>query len=79
MLQGDGYEYPAVALRVAIGSGSAFLVAKLVDVFTPLASTIVETILDIALFFTIAFFASIPFFLMRPTMKYHGLGTVYYC
>ena len=32
MLQGDGYEYPAVALRVAIGSGSAFLVAQLVDV-----------------------------------------------
>jgi len=74
MLQGDGYEYPAVALRVAIGSGSAFLVAQLVDVFifnrlrngqwwrAPLASTLVGSILDTALFFTIAFSASISFF-----------------
>ena len=74
MLQGDGYEYPAVALRVAIGSGSAFLVAQLVDVFifnrlrnsqwwrAPLASTIVGSILDTALFFTIAFSASISVF-----------------
>jgi uncharacterized integral membrane protein (TIGR00697 family) len=73
-LQGDGYEYPAVALRVAIGSGSAFLVAQLVDVFifnrlrngqwwrAPLASTIVGSILDTALFFTIAFSASISVF-----------------
>ena len=74
MLQGDGFEYPAVALRVAIGSGSAFLVAQLVDVFifnrlrngqwwrAPLASTIVGSILDTALFFTIAFSASISVF-----------------
>ena len=74
MLQSDGYEYPAVALRVARSSGSAFLVAQLVDVFifnrlrngqwwrAPLASTIVGSILDTALFFTIAFSASIPFF-----------------
>ena len=74
MLQGDGYEYPAVALRVAIGSGSAFLVAQLVDVFifnrlrngqwwrAPLASTIVGSIVDTALFFTIAFSASVSVF-----------------
>ena len=73
MLQGDGYEYPAVALRVAIGSGSAFLVAQLVDVFifnrlrngqwwrAPLASTIVGSILDTALFFTIAFSGALTF------------------
>ncbi|MFT6426243.1 MAG: putative integral membrane protein (TIGR00697 family), partial [Celeribacter sp.] len=53
MLQGDGYTYPAVALRVAVGSAAAFLIAQLVDVFVfnrlrngnwwkaPLASTIV--------------------------------------
>ena len=74
MLQGDGYDYPAVALRVAIGSGSAFLVAQLVDVFifnrlrngqwwrAPLASTIVGSIVDTALFFTIAFSASVSVF-----------------
>ena len=33
ILQGDGYEYAAVALRVAVGSGIAFLTAQLVDVF----------------------------------------------
>ena len=53
MLQGDGYEYAAVALRVAVGSGIAFLTAQLVDVFifdrmrqgvwwrAPLASSVV--------------------------------------
>lgn len=33
MLQGDGYEYPAVAVRVAVASATGFLVAQLVDVF----------------------------------------------
>ena len=32
MLQGDGYSFPAVTLRVALGSGTAFLVAQLLDV-----------------------------------------------
>ena len=32
MLQGDGFEYPAVALRIAIGSATAFLVAQLLDI-----------------------------------------------
>ena len=70
MLQGDGYEYPAVALRIAIGSGIAFLVAQLCDVAifdrlreglwwrAPLASTIISSALDTALFFTIAFSSS---------------------
>ena len=74
MLEAEGYEYPAVALRVAIASGLAFLVAQLADVFifnrlrnglwwrAPLASTIVGSILDTALFFTIAFSASLSFF-----------------
>lgn len=73
MLQGDGYTYPAVALRVAIGSGIAFLTAQLVDVAifnrlregswwrAPLASTVVGSALDTALFFTIAFSAAISF------------------
>ena len=74
MLEGDGYTYPAVAFRIAVGSGIAFLAAQLVDVFVfdrlragiwwraPLASTIVGSVLDTALFFTIAFSASVPFF-----------------
>ena len=73
MLQGDGYEFPAVALRVAIGSATAFLVAQLLDVVifarlrdgawwrAPLASTLIGSTVDTALFFTIAFSASISF------------------
>ena len=74
MLQGDGYTYPAVALRVAVGSGIAFLTAQLLDVavfdalrrrawwLPPLASTLVGSAVDTALFFTIAFSASITLF-----------------
>ena len=74
MLSGDGYEYPAVAVRVAVGSGTAFLVAQLTDVFVfdrlrestwwraPLASTMIGSVIDTALFFTIAFSASVQFF-----------------
>lgn len=74
MLQGDGYEYAAVALRIAVGSGIAFLVAQLIDVAifdrlrsgawwrAPLASTVVGSAVDTAIFFTIAFSASITFF-----------------
>lgn len=73
-LQGDGYTYAAVALRVAVASGTAFLAAQLVDVAifnrfkegswwrAPLISTIIGSALDTALFFTIAFSASITFF-----------------
>lgn len=67
MLQGDGYEYAAVALRVAIGSGIAFLTAQLLDVAVfdrlrdgswwkaPLVSSFVGSLVDTALFFSIAF------------------------
>ncbi|MEX0284174.1 MAG: queuosine precursor transporter [Paracoccaceae bacterium] len=73
MLQGDGFEYPAVALRVAIGSGTAFLIAQMLDVSifdrlrdgawwrAPLVSTVVGSAVDTALFFTIAFAAFVPF------------------
>ncbi len=72
MLQGDGYEYSAVPLRVAVASGTAFLVAQLTDVAVfnrvrgewwraPLVSTLVGSALDTALFFSIAFSASISF------------------
>lgn len=73
LLEGDGFTYPAVALRVAIGSGIAFLTAQLVDVYifdrlregqwwrAPLASTVIGSALDTALFFTIAFSASLSF------------------
>lgn len=73
MIQGDGFEFPAVALRVAIGSATAFLVAQMVDVAifsklrdgawwrAPLASTLVGSALDTALFFTIAFSATVSF------------------
>ena len=62
---------PLVSIRVAIGSGVAFLVAQLVDVAifsrlrtgawwrAPLASTLVGSGLDTALFFSIAFSAAL--------------------
>ena len=58
---------PVVTLRIAIGSGLAFLIAQLTDVAifsalrsgtwwrAPLASTLVGASLDTAVFFTIAF------------------------
>ena len=70
MLQGDGFEYPAVALRVAIGSATAFLVAQLLDIAVfdrlragswwkaPLASTLIGSTVDTAIFFSIAFAAA---------------------
>ena len=73
MIQGDGFEFPAVALRVAIGSATAFLVAQLIDVAifqrlrggtwwkAPLKSTLVGSTIDTALFFTIAFSATVSF------------------
>ncbi len=64
---------PAVALRVAIGSATAFLVAQTLDIaiFTrlrdgawwraPLASTLIGSTVDTALFFTIAFSGLLSF------------------
>lgn len=77
VLQGGGFTYPAVTLRIALGSGLAFLCAQMLDVAiferlredrhggawwkAPLASTLVGSSLDTALFFTIAFSAALAF------------------
>jgi len=86
MLQGDGFEYPAVTLRIAIGSGTAFLVAQLMDVAifdklregawwrAPLVSTLIGSSLDTALFFTIAFSAALSF--MEPGNDVSWAGDV---
>ena len=62
---------PLVTLRIAIGSGTAFLVAQMLDVAifdrlregawwrAPLASTLVGSTVDTALFFSIAFSAQL--------------------
>ena len=62
---------PLVTLRIAIGSGLAFLAAQMLDVTifsalrdgkwwrAPLASTLVGSSIDTALFFTIAFSATL--------------------
>ena len=65
---------PAVPLRIAVASGTAFLIAQLTDIAVfnrfregrwwraPLVSSLVGSALDTALFFTIAFSASITVF-----------------
>jgi queuosine precursor transporter len=62
---------PLVTLRIAVGSGAAFLVAQLLDVTVfdrlrraawwqaPLISTLVGSTLDTAIFFTTAFSAAL--------------------
>ncbi|WP_316013390.1 queuosine precursor transporter [Roseobacter sp. HKCCA0434] len=69
----EGEFGPLVSLRVALGSGIAFLTAQLVDVVifdrlrdrdwwrAPLASTLVGSTLDTALFFFIAFSGALVF------------------
>lgn len=64
---------PLVTLRVALGSGTAFLVGQLLDVTifdrlrraewwrAPLVSTLVGSTIDSVIFFTIAFAASLTF------------------
>ena len=64
---------PLVTLRVALGSGSAFLAAQLLDITifnrfrrglwwkAPLISPIISSTLDTAIFFTIAFSATLAF------------------
>lgn len=68
---------PLVTLRIATGSGLAFLTAQLVDIAVfnrlregswwraPLASTLVGSSLDTAIFFTIAFSGALTF--LEPT------------
>ncbi|NNE88077.1 MAG: queuosine precursor transporter [Silicimonas sp.] len=86
ILQGDGFTYPAVTLRIAIGSGLAFLTAQLLDVAifdrlrdgvwwrAPLASTLVGSAVDTALFFTIAFSGALSF--IEPTNEVSWAGEV---
>ena len=88
MLQGDGFTYAAVPLRVAVASGTGFLIAQLTDVTifnalrggrwwrAPLVSTVVGSIVDTTLFFTIAFSASITFFGPMPTPRSAGRGSL---
>ncbi|GAA6188427.1 queuosine precursor transporter [Litorivita sp. NS0012-18] len=64
---------PAVPLRVAVASGTAFLVAQLLDISVfnrlragawwraPLASSVVGSAVDTGIFFTLAFSASVSF------------------
>jgi uncharacterized integral membrane protein (TIGR00697 family) len=64
---------PLVSVRVAVGSGTAFLAAQLMDIAVfnrlrekgwwraPLVSTLFGATLDTVLFFTIAFSASLSF------------------
>ena len=64
---------PLVTVRIAVASGSAFLVAQLLDVMifnrfrdgawwrAPLISTLISSAIDTALFFSIAFSASLSF------------------
>lgn len=65
---------PAVALRIAIGSAIAFLTAQMLDIAifdrlrsgswwtAPLVSTVIGSAIDTALFFTIAFSATVTLF-----------------
>lgn len=64
---------PLVTLRVALGSGAAFLAAQLLDITifnryrkglwwkAPLISPVISSTLDTAIFFTIAFSAALTF------------------
>ena len=68
-----GVTGPAVALRIAVGSAVAFLMAQLLDVAifdrlragtwwrAPVVSSVIGSAVDTALFFTIAFSAAISF------------------
>lgn len=82
----EGTFGPLVSFRVAVGSGLAFLVAQLVDVAifaglrdgrwwrAPLVSSVVGGALDTALFFTIAFSASLS--VINPTEDVSWAGEV---
>ena len=86
MLQGDGYTYPAVTLRIALGSGLAFLTAQLLDIAVfnrlregtwwraPVVSSIIGSSLDTALFFTIAFSGALSF--IEPSNDVSWAGEV---
>ncbi|MEP2781836.1 MAG: queuosine precursor transporter [Pseudoruegeria sp.] len=75
---------PLVTLRIALGSGLAFLTAQLLDISifdrlrggkwwrAPLASTLVGSSVDTAIFFTVAFSASLVF--LEPTNNVSWAG-----
>ena len=77
---------PAVTLRIAFGSGTAFLIAQLTDVLVfdrlregnwwraPLVSSVIGSSLDTALFFTIAFSANLVF--IEPSNDVSWAGEV---
>ena len=77
---------PLVTLRIALGSGIAFLTAQLLDVSifsalregkwwrAPLASTLIGSTVDTALFFSIAFSASLTF--LEPANDVSWAGEV---
>ncbi|MCK8463981.1 queuosine precursor transporter [Aliiroseovarius sp. S1339] len=77
---------PLVTLRIAIGSGMAFLTAQLLDVAifdrlrdgkwwrAPVVSTIIGGSVDTAIFFTIAFSASLTF--LEPANDVSWAGEV---
>ena len=77
---------PLVTLRIAVGSGVAFLVAQLTDVAifdrlrsgawwrAPLASTLIGSTLDTAIFFTIAFSGALTF--LEPANDVSWAGEV---
>ena len=64
---------PAVPLRIAVASGTAFLVAQLIDVSifsrlrdgawwkAPIVSTLIGSTIDSVIFFSLAFSAAVPF------------------
>ncbi|MCC5971459.1 MAG: queuosine precursor transporter [Pararhodobacter sp.] len=78
---------PLVTLRIAIGSGLAFLTAQMLDVAifdrlrdqrwwkAPLASTLVGSTVDTALFFSIAFAAGLTFLEPGNDVSWAGEAT----
>lgn len=78
---------PLVTLRIAIGSGLAFLAAQLLDVTlfdrlrtaawwrAPLISTIVSSTLDTAIFFSIAFSAALVWLEPGNDVSWAGSAT----
>ncbi len=77
---------PLVTLRIALGSGLAFLMAQMMDVLVfdrlragawwraPLVSTLVGASLDTAIFFTVAFSAALMF--LEPANDVSWAGEV---
>ncbi len=76
--------FDATTLRIAIGSGTAFLVAQMLDVVifdrlregrwwrAPLASTLVGSTVDTVLFFSIAFSATLSFISPAEDVSWAG-------